>query len=388
MTELPETTGVLIIGAGPTGLALASTLRTAGIDCCVVDNAEEGGNYSRAVGTLPRSLEMLQRINVGERLAEAGNHARRIRIFSGDRDRNIATLRLDRLDTDFPYAVLLPQHAAEAILLARLRELDGFVHRPLRLSGLEQTEKEVVATVTDPAGQERVIRATYLVGADGTNSDVRKMAKVAFPGETFHQRFILADLELSGGSPDDEIHLFFSRPGAVIMGHMPGELHRVCLSVDRLPGDLTAGTVQALLRERAPARRPMQVVRVAHDSHTKIQHRVAERFRKGRVFLAGDAAHTNSPIIGQGMNLGMQDGITLGEILVRGLRGDEAALDTYERVRRPIAKDAVGNTRRLNSLATMRTAWKGAVRDMVLPISALPPLNRKMIYRLSRLVDR
>lgn len=388
MTELPETTDVLIVGAGPTGLALAATLCDADVDCCVIDKVAEGGNYSRAVGTLPRTLEMLQQLKVAERMTEASNHAQRIRIFSGDRDRNIATLRLDRLDTDFPFAVLQPQHKTEEILLTRLRELGGDVHRPLRVTAIHQTEHEVVATVTDPDGAERTVRAKYLVGADGTRSDVRRMVGVDFAGETFRQSFILADLELIDGSPPDEIHLFFSRAGGVIMGHMPGRLHRVCVSVDALPEDLTAEKAESLLRERAPARRRIRVLRVATDSHTRVHHRVAARFRKGRVFLAGDAAHTNSPIIGQGMNLGIQDGITLGNEFARTLLRGEDTLDAYERIRRPIAVDAVEITRRINSIATDRSAWKGAVRDSILPLSAIPAVNRKMIYRLSRLVDR
>ncbi|WP_407563931.1 FAD-dependent monooxygenase [Streptomyces sp. 184] len=389
MSELPETTDVLVIGAGPTGLALAATLHARGVGCQVVDAAEEGGNYSRAVGTLPRTLEMLRELKVAERLAEAGNRAERIRIFSGDRDRNIATLRLDRLRTDFPFAVLLPQHVNEAVLLGRLRELGGDVHRPYRVSAVQQSASEVVATVTGTDGERRTVRAAYAVGADGTRSDVRKLIKAGFPGETFAQRFILADLELAEGSTPDEIHLFFSRAGAVIMGRMPGRLHRVCLSVDELPGELTAERVEALLRERGPARRRIRVLDVANESYTKIHHRVAERFRVGRVFLAGDAAHVNSPIIGQGMNLGIQDAITLGDLLARALTGGgPGVLDDYERIRLPIARDAVGVTRRINAAATVRSPVKGAVRDSLMPLTTFPPLNRRMIYRLTRLVDR
>jgi 2-polyprenyl-6-methoxyphenol hydroxylase-like FAD-dependent oxidoreductase len=388
MNELPETTDVLIVGAGPTGLALAAVLCDAGVDCCVVDAVAEGGNYSRAVGTLPRTLEMLQQLKVAERMVEASNHAQRIRIFSGDRDRNIATLHLRRLDTEFPFAVLQPQHATEEILLTRLGELGGVVLRPLRVTALRQSNHEVVVTVADAGGDERTVRAKYVVGADGTRSDVRKMIGVEFAGETFRQRFLLGDLELGDGSPADEIQLFFSRAGGVIMGHMPGKLHRVCISVDEVPAKLTAGTAEALLRERAPARKHIEVRQVVTDSHTRVHHRVAARFRLGRVFLAGDAAHVNSPIIGQGMNLGIQDGITLGNELVRTLRTGADTLDAYERIRRPIALDAVGITQRINDAGTQRSSWRSAVRDLVLPLSVIPGVNRAMITRLSRLVDR
>lgn len=388
MNELPETTDVLIVGAGPTGLALAAVLCDAAVDCCVIDGLAEGGNYSRAVGTLPRTLEMLEQLGVAERMVAASNHAQRIRIFSGDRDRNIATLHLRRLDTDFPFAVLQPQHATEGILLTRLGELGGVVHRPLRVTALRQSDHDVVATVADGGGSERTVRAKYVVGADGVRSDVRKMIGVEFIGETFRQRFVLGDLELGDGSPPDEIHLFFSRPGGVIMGHMPGKLHRVCISVDDVPAKLTAGTAEALLRERAPARKRIEVRQVVTDSHTRVHHRVAARFRQGRVFLAGDAAHVNSPIIGQGMNLGIQDGITLGNELVRTLHEGPDTLDAYERIRRPIALDAVGITKRINAAGTQRSTWKSAVRDLILPLSVIPRVNRTMITRLSRLVDR
>ncbi|WP_407563930.1 FAD-dependent oxidoreductase [Streptomyces sp. 184] len=389
MSELPDYTDVLVIGAGPTGLALAATLRAVGVGCCVIDKAEEGHNHSRAVGTLPRTLEMLHQLEVAERMAEVGNVARRVRIFSRDRDRDIATLRLDRLRTDFPYAVLLPQHATERILLCRLRELGGDVHRPFRLCGLRQSGDEVVATAVDAVGEKRTLRAAYAVGADGAGSAVRKLIGVDYPGDAFRHRLVLADLQLDGGSPPDEVHLFFSRAGTVIMGNMPGGLHRVCLSVDDVPHGLTPGTAEELLLERLPVSRRIHVQRLATDSDTPVQHRVAERYRTGRVFLAGDAAHTNSPIIGQGMNLGIQDAITLGNLLATVFLVGEDDLDAYERVRRPIARNAVAVTRRIQRLATERSAWKGGVRDAVFSVAPrLPAVNRAMLARMTRLIDR
>lgn len=389
MTEYQESTDVLVVGAGPTGLTVASTLAAANVPAIVIDQVPEGENFSRAVGTVPRTLEMLEQLGVSERLAAISNHAKRVRAFSGDRNRNIATLRLGRLTTRFPYIVILPQHLMEKTILARLRELGGDVWRPLRLSGMAQDDSGVTATVVGPDGEERVIRAKYAVGADGPRSAVRSLANVDFPGVTFRQPFVLADMRLSSGPPSDEIHLFFSRHGAVIMGHMPSDVFRVCLSVDHAPDStMTEEQAEELLQERGPSQYRPSVIEVLHSSRTRVHHRIAERFRAGRILLAGDAAHVNSPIIGQGMNLGMQEGITLGNELAATLHTGVDTLDSYERERRPIAEDAVRITNRINEIATERTRWKGALRDTLFPIANIPPVNRRAVYRLSRLVDR
>jgi 2-polyprenyl-6-methoxyphenol hydroxylase-like FAD-dependent oxidoreductase len=389
MSELPESTDVLVVGGGPTGLALAVTLALAQVRFAVVDAVPEGGNFSRATGTLPRTLELLEPLGITERLAELGNHAVRIRAFSGDRDRALVTLHLGRLATRFPFAVVLPQHVVEEVMLARLRELGGNVHRPLTLDGLAQDSSGVTATVTGPDGTRRTVRAAYVVGADGAHSAVRRLAAVELPGETFRQTFLLSDMQLTVGPPPDEIHLFFSRHGAVVMGHMPGDVFRVCISVDG-PGteELTVPQAQELLAARAPAGYLPKVAEVVSSSRTRVHHRVAPRFRSGRVLLAGDAAHLNSPIVGQGMNLGIQDGITLGTALAETLRTGTDTLDSYDRVRRPIARQAVTITDHINSLATTRSRWRGALRDGAVPILNLPPANRRAAARLARLVDR
>jgi 2-polyprenyl-6-methoxyphenol hydroxylase-like FAD-dependent oxidoreductase len=332
---------------------------------------------------------MLEPLGIGDRLADISNHAARVRVFSGDRNRNIVTLRLDRLSTRYPYIVILAQHVLEETIADRLRELGTEVVRPAALTGLKQDGSGVTATVTGPDGAEREIRAKYLVGADGPRSTVRSLAGVAFPGVTFRQPFVLADMRLGSGPPPDEIHLFFSRPGAVIMGHMPDDVYRVCLSLDQAPeSTMTAEQAEELLLERGPADYEPKVIEVLHSSQTRVHHRIAERFRTGRVLLAGDAAHVNSPIIGQGMNLGMQEGVTLADALTDTLRTGTDCLDRYERIRRPIAKNAVGITNHINELATLTSPWKGALRDALFPAANLPPLNKKITRRLSRLVDR
>lgn len=387
--DVPVKTNVLVVGAGPTGLVLATALAAAGVSFVVVDKVEEGGNYSRAVGTLPRTLEMVEGLGIAERMSDTGMRIHRIRMFSGDHDRNIATLRLDKVDaTPFPYSVTMPQHRTEELILGRLRELGGDVHRPFRLAGLAQDGDGVTATLEGEGGEVRTVRAAYAVGADGVNSAVRKALGVSFPGDTFRQQFVLSDMRFDGARTD-EIHLFFSRQGCVIMGPMPGGLHRVCMSVDRLPGEpLSPEEAQELLDERLPVHPRPRVKEVLGSSHTSVHHRIATRFRVGRVLLAGDAAHTNSPIIGQRMNLGMQDGVVLGSLLAATVRGGDDVLDVYEETRRPQVTAAVENSRRMNGMATERNRWKGALRDTVLPLSNIPTLNRAMVTRLAQLGGR
>ncbi len=388
MTELPERTDVLVVGAGATGLALAATLAGAQVDFVVIDKLLEGRNLSRAIGTVPRTLEMLQQLQVADRLSDLGNHAGKATFFSGDRDRRIATVRFGHLATRFPFVLLLPQSVTEKVILTRLEELGGRVHRPYTLTGLSQDDSVVTATVSGADGEVRTIRARYVVGADGARSTVRELIGVDFPGETFRQTFMLFDLYLDPGPPPDEIQMFCSRLGAVTMGALPSGITRLTISIDDPPDAVTPQDVQVLVDERGPAHYRPKVLEVLDSARSRVHHRVAERFRSDRVFLGGDAAHANSPVSGQGMNLGIQDGITLGNILAGALTGSSERLDAYERERRPIAREAVGMTRRMNALATDRGRWTSGFRDTFLPIANLSVVNRRLAFELSGLKTR
>jgi 2-polyprenyl-6-methoxyphenol hydroxylase-like FAD-dependent oxidoreductase len=393
--ELPESTEILIIGAGATGLALAATLAARGRSFAIIDKLPERSNFSRAIGTIPLTLEMLQPLGVAEQLAGMGNRARLARFYSGDRDREFVKVRFDRLSTRFPYVLLMPQHFTETVLETRLRELNGAeVHRPYVLTGIEQDGKGVVATVTGagPAeGETRTIRADYVVGADGARSTVRELLAVRFPGDTCRQTFMLHDLRLKDGPPNDEIQMFCSRLGAVTMGAIPPGIVRATISVDDPPASPegpTVAQVQALIDERAPAHYRPEVLEVLHSGRSRVHHRLADRFRVGRVFLAGDAAHSNSPVSGQGMNLGIQDGIILGDLLATSLATGRDLLDDYERRRRPIAKEAIGMTRRMHQISTEAGPVTGGLRDRLFPLANLSVLNRRVAYQLSGLGRR
>jgi 2-polyprenyl-6-methoxyphenol hydroxylase-like FAD-dependent oxidoreductase len=392
--ELPDSTEVLIVGAGAAGLALAVTLAARGRDFTLVDKLPARSTFSRAIGTIPLTLEMLQPLGVAEKLAGMGNHARLARFFSGDRDREFVAVRFDRLTTRFPYVLLMPQHFTERVLEERLRELSGAeVYRPYVLTGLEQDGSGVLAAVTGPGrdGERHRLRAKYVVGADGARSTVRELLAVGFPGDTCRQTFLLHDLRLADGPPPDEIQMFCSRLGAVTMGAIPPDIVRITVSVDEPPAApeaMSVADVQALINERAPAHYRPEVLEVLHSGRSRVHHRLAERFRVGRVFLAGDAAHSNSPVSGQGMNLGIQDGLVLGDLLASALRTGRDGLDDYERRRRSAAGEAIGMTRRMHQISTEAGRVTGGLRDRFLPVVNLTALNRRVAHQLSGLGRR
>ncbi len=199
---------------------------------------------------------------------------------------------------------------------------------------------------------------------------------------------MLADARLSGGVPHDEVVRYFSPAGRVVVAPLPGGLHRIVATVDEAPSEPDVAFVQALLDARGPEREPVRVDAMTWSSRFRVQHRVADVYRAGRVLLAGDAAHVHSPAGGQGMNAGILDAMTLATALTRALAGNESALDAYGAVRRPIAQQVVALADRLTRLATVRPALR-ALRNLVLrTLSRVPAFRRNLAWRLSGLVYR
>ncbi|GIH93851.1 FAD-dependent oxidoreductase [Planobispora siamensis] len=379
---LPTSTDVLVVGAGPTGLTVAVSLAGQGHDVTVVDNQAAGDNTSRAAVVHARTLEVLEPLGVSGRLTGLGIHARRFTIR--DRDRLLVPVEFDRLPTAYPYTLMISQAETERILLERLTELGARVARPYTLQSLVQDDDGVTATMTDGSA----VRARYLVGADGMHSTVREQAGIGFTGGQYAESFSLADVRLGGGVPADEVVLYFSPAGLVVVAPLPGGSHRIVATVDEAPAVPDAAFVQALLDARGPQRDPVVVHEVIWGSRFRVHHRVADAYRAGRVVLAGDAAHVHSPAGGQGMNTGIQDATVLGEALSAALKGDEAALDAYGAVRRPVAEQVVAFAGRLTRLATLSRSIR-PVRNLVLrALAHVAGFRRNLAWRLSGLVYR
>ncbi|MFI0444521.1 FAD-dependent monooxygenase [Actinomadura sp. 6N118] len=379
---IPATTEVLIVGAGPVGLTLAAALTERGVDTVLVDRQAEGANTSRAAVVHARTLEVLETVGVSGELVERGVIVPRFTVR--DRDRALLSVDFDGLPTKYPYTLMVPQNVTEEVLLRRLHAVGGQVYRPYEVASIVQDGEGVTATMT--TGE--TIRARYAVGADGMHSTVREHAGIGFTGATYGQSFVLADVRLDWDLPPDEVMLYFSPAGLVVVAPLPGGRYRIVATVDEAPEHPGLDDVQALLDTRGPQRRSTKVTEIVWSSRFRVHHRLADSYRAGRVFLAGDAAHVHSPAGGQGMNTGIQDAVALAARLGAVLRDNApvASLDAYEAERRPVAVKVVAFTDRMTRVATARNAPQRRLRNVVLRVlDRIPAVNRTMAMNLSEL---
>jgi 2-polyprenyl-6-methoxyphenol hydroxylase-like FAD-dependent oxidoreductase len=376
-------TDVLVVGAGPTGLALAASLVARGVRTTVVDGVAAGANTSRAAVINSRTMEVLEDLGVSRRLVKEGVQAPRFTIR--DHSRILIPIDFGVLPTKYPYSLMVPQSVTERLLLDRLIELGGNVIRPKTLTGIAQDVDGVTATFDDGD----IIRARYVVGADGIHSKVRDGVGIGFTGGQYDESFALADVRLRGDVPADEVILFWAKAGLTVVAPLPGDIYRIVAPTPDAPECPSRQFVQQLLDDRGPGAGRMVVGDVIWGSRFRIQHRVADTYRAGRVLLAGDAAHVHSPAGGQGMNLGIQDAIALGAALSAVLDGaPDSLLDDYSEVRRPIAQQVVTMTDRLTRLATLPRAAR-PIRNAAIGLAGrLPSVRGALALRLSGLVYR
>jgi len=374
-------TDVLVVGAGPTGLTLAASLLLQGARVTLVDRQAEAANTSRAAGVNARTLEVLESVDVTRRLVKEGVEAPRFAI----RDGATALLSVDfsGLRTAYPFTLMVPQSTTERLLLERVRELGGDVVRPRALVTVAEDATGVTATFDDGD----TVRARYVVGADGMHSTVRTQAGIGFTGGTYEHSFVLADAHLRGDAPTGEVRLFWASEGLTVVAPLPDGAFRIVAPVDDAPEVPSVEFVQDLLDTRGPG--GIAVTDVVWGSRFRIHHRVADTYRRGRMLLAGDAAHVHSPAGGQGMNLGIQDAVALADALAAVLAGGpDARLDEYAAARRPIAQQVIALTDRLTRLATLPRPLRPARNAALKVLGRLPWVTRALASRLSGLVYR
>jgi 2-polyprenyl-6-methoxyphenol hydroxylase-like FAD-dependent oxidoreductase len=275
------------------------------------------------------------------------------------------------------------------MLRDRVAELGGIVEDRTELRVLDRGAGAVTATVRGPRGEFRTINADYVVGCDGAHSRVRHQIGLPFEGQPYPQDWLLADVALDGAGSDGAVHAFF-RPNGLPLVCIPmgGQRWRLVMANagDRGGQPPTFAEIQELVAERAP--RPIEVSDPQWLASFRCHLRSTSSYRRGRVLLAGDAAHIHSPAGGQGMNTGMMDAHNLAWklALVADGHAPDALLDTYGQERIPVASGVLEFTNKLVGLLTMRNRAKRAVRDTVIPVvSRTPMVQRNAARKMSQL---
>ena len=380
---------VLIVGAGPTGLVLALWLTKLGVAVRIIDKTAEAGTTSRAVAVQARTLELYQQAGLSEAVVEAGVKVPAANFWVGGL--KAARLPLARMGeglSPFPYALTYPQDAHEKLLIERLDALGVRVERPTELVRFDQYPDKVRAIVRRPDGSEDSCDAAYLAGCDGARSTVREGLSTGFPGGTYSGLFYVADVDAAGPAADGEIHVNIEEADFLAVFPLKGKgrvrvIGPIQWDAEREHRELTYNDVS----QRAIESLKLTIAKVNWFSTYHVHHRVASRFREGRVFLLGDAAHVHSPVGGQGMNTGIGDAVNLAWKLASVLKdgADDSLLGSYEHERIRFARRLVETTDRVFTVVTKPGTVARWVRTKIFPpIAALTfriPAMRRLLFR-------
>lgn len=380
-TVSPSDPEVLIVGAGPTGLVAAVQLAAAGVSVRIIDAAPVRSDKSRALAVQARTLELLDKLDLAEPLIDQGQRSGAINVHvEGRRIVHFPIQELDVDHTPFPFLLFVSQVQTERLLDERLARLGIEVERPVKLLGFEQDDHGVRARVRRD-GEEQTIRARYLIGADGAHSAVRHALKLPFCGDAYASEFILGDVEAAGALAFDELQMFIARKGVLILFPMSEGMVRVMATgfpIDEQAAELTLAELQEQVT-RLSGRSDLQLTRATWLSRFRLHHRGVDRYRVGRVFLAGDAAHIHSPAGGQGMNTGIQDAYNLAWKLAMVLRGHatDALLDSYQAERYPVGQRLLSFTDRLFSMMSTLNPVAARIRNVLAPLVIPRMLDRR-----------
>jgi 2-polyprenyl-6-methoxyphenol hydroxylase-like FAD-dependent oxidoreductase len=343
---------ILVVGAGPTGLALALQAHAHGAQVRVVERRLAVFRPSRALILHPRTLEVLRPLGVTKALVARSDSAPEAHLHLGSRVVHVRLGGLALADTAFPHLSLIRQMDVEMVLAHALQDRGVEVERGTELIEVCDGADSAHATLRSRAGLERT-ECAFVAGCDGPASTVRRAAGIGWDGGPYREEVVLADAELDANLAAGVAHVVVGRRGLLFVFAL-GErgtwrlLATQPAGCDPLPfggpgPPVEPAELQALLDD---AGLDARITNLAWSGRFRVQHRLASRFRQGRLFLTGDAAHAFSPATGQGMNVGFQDAINLGwKLAFAASTGDHASLlDSYALERRPVARRVLALT--------------------------------------------
>jgi len=370
---------VIVAGGGPTGVMLAIELNLHGVDALVLEKDTEPTKVVRALGMHTRTIEVMDQRGLLARFLAVGKQYPVGGFFAG-----IAKPTPDRLDTAHPYTLGIPQPTSDRLLTEHATEVGVEIRRGCELVGLSQDEDGVSVELAD--GTQ--LRSRYVVGCDGGRSTVRKLLAVGFPGEPTRVETLLGEMEATEDPATvaaivAEVRKTQLRFG---LGPLGDGVYRVVVPAEGVAGDRTVPpTLEEFKHQlRAVAGTDFGVHSPRWRSRFGDATRLAERFRTGRVLLAGDAAHVHPPVGGQGLNLGIQDAFNLGWKLAAEVRGwaPEGLLDSYHAERHPVAAGVLDITRAQMELMSLEPGAQ-AVRRLVSDLMEFEEVSRYLTEKIS-----
>jgi 2-polyprenyl-6-methoxyphenol hydroxylase-like FAD-dependent oxidoreductase len=367
------TTDVLIVGAGPTGLALACQFIRYGLDFVIIDKKETTTPFSKAIGVQARTLEIYEQIGLADRLVELGTITKGVRLLEGGEERaQVELTKLGQGMSPYPYLLIVEQGKHESLLYEHIKTHGRDVQWQATLESFSQNESGVTANVVYANGEKQTIVAQYLVAADGARSLVRHELGMTFEGSTLERMFYVADVQLAWQYAHDILTVTLGRDRSTAFFPMPGrDRYRIVgvfpENTDKKEGEVLYEEIEQQILEDTELK--LDIYKVHWFSTYQIHSRRVNKFSEGRCFLVGDSAHIHSPAGAQGMNTGIQDGYNLAWKLALVLQGklNEKVLATYNEERIEIAKRLLETTDRMFDLL-MNPAWLLAfVRQYVFP---------------------
>lgn len=373
---------VFIVGGGPVGLMTASELALAGVRTCIIERRHTPSHYSKALTLHPRSIEILEMRGLAERFKEKGRP-----LPAGHFAGLNQALDFSLLDTRANYTLFIPQTETEKVLEEHVQHLGVCILRGHEVLAVRQREESAELVVQGPDGLS-FLTASYIVGADGAGSTVRKQAKIAFFGTDASVTAKLGDVALEN-PPKSHFHTCINQEGAVVIVPLSPGIYRVISMASHKP--------QPLLHEPVTLEELKKDITSICGTNFGINHpvwmsrfgnasRLAECYRSGRLFLAGDAAHIHFPAGGQGLNVGLQDAMNLGWKLAAVINGRSSdwLLDTYHTERHPVGAELLRNTQIQTKLFDF-TREGLYLRDLLSSLLTFPNVNRYLAEQITAL---
>ncbi|KAG8964909.1 hypothetical protein FRC03_001209 [Tulasnella sp. 419] len=405
--SLPSDTDILVVGAGPTGLAAAISLKLHGFRTVIVDALAQGQNTSRAAVIHAYTLEVLEALGCTERLVNSGIKSTGGKIYESGK--LTAFLEFERLPTEYPYALLISQADTERILLERLIELGGEVLRSKRAVGMKQLDDQI--EVSFESGE--IVKSRYVIGADGLHSVIRSLAGISFlhpsaKSEEDHANASILQLTLgdvtykSSVMPNDGLAGFVSSDGLLVWIPLPSGDARIVATVpdNETPPKVPSVEYLQKMVDARTYRKPNETIieSVIWGSRFRVRSAIAgkafiplpnSKIRGGTIII-GDAAHVHSPAGGQGMNMGLCDGVLLGPVLKKHWSAtDDQVIHQYEQERRKVWLEVINMAEGMTRLASTAQGWRASLAAWILwGITKVPWVRQQMAMRVSGLVYR